>query len=616
MRKKLMATFLAAMLLLSLASACGSKPVETPPAAEPAPSTPTAPATPAPAPAPEADSDYKIFYTYLSGEVDTMNGMGTVQEGNDTPLSWCNSTLWRAVPNDDGMGYHYVPDLAADMPKQIDELTWEFSIREDAKWHNGDPIDANTYMYTFKTILDPVMTNAMATFLADNNITIKNAYDYMLQGTEGHPAVVAWEDVGIKQIDDRTIQITTETPVDEAAFCTHFTTRSNYPVHPELFEECLSSDRLTTTYGSDLDHWVGCGPYTFETWEYDNIHVYKKNEDHWLADYFNYDEVQVRIVPEMNARVQLFESGQLDSFSPDANTIETYIDDPRMVSYPSIMVYDYDINVKNPDNPLSGNNNFEKALYHAMDRETIARDIYGYMEPTGTYINGMAGALSESGLCYRDSEYGKEVWDMIESWSAEGEVCGYNPELAYDYLMKAYADVGLPEDYVTTVKVMVSESAQTMQKSAELFMEEWPEIFKGKVKVETFMVASGMSLDMMEMQPESWDIVEMDWGRSLSRTLPYQVYYYHTKDYTARPTYTYTDRFEAQFAACEAVKSGDYDTILQETQKLEIIALEDVITIPVVQGVNYELFADRLELPMKQYVPGFGWGSMFGDIVE
>ena len=128
------------------------------------------------------------------------------------------------------------------------------------------------------------------------------------------------------------------------------------------------------------------------------------------------------------------------------------------------------------------------------------------------------------------------------------------------------------------------------------------------------MVASGMSLDMMELEPEARDIVYMDWGRSLSRTLPYQVYYYHTKDYTARPTYT--DRFEAQFAACEAVKTADYETILQETQKLEIIALEDVVSIPIVQAVNYELFADRLELPMKQYVPGFGWGSMFGDIVE
>ena len=615
MSKKLIALMMAALMLLSVAAACGNdKPAETP--TTPTTPAPTTPAPTTPAPTQPTEPAKKIYYTYLTGDVDTMNGMGTVLDANSVPLSWCNSTLWIAVPNEDGMGYHYIPDLAEDMPKKIDDLTWEFTIREEAKWSNGDPINADTYMYTFKTILDPKMVNAMAIFLADNNITIKNAYAYMLQGTADYPDAMDWEEVGIKKIDDRTIQITTETPVNEKDFCTHFTARSNYPVHPELFEECLSSDRLTTTYGSDLEHWIGCGPYTFDSWEYDNLHVYTKNEDHWLAEYFNYDEVQVRIVPEMNARVQLFESGQLDSLSPDSNTIEAYIDDPRMVSYPSTMVYDYDINVKNTSNPLSGNNNFEKAMYHAMNREVIARDIFGYMEPTGTYINGQAGCLSESGLTYRESKYGKEVWDMIESWSAEGEVCGYNPELAYDYLMKAYADCNLPEDYVATVKVMVSESSQTMQKSAELFMEEFPKIFKGKVQVETFMVASGMSLDMMEMQPESWDIVEMDWGRSLSRTLPYQVYYYHTKDYTARPTFTYTDRFEAQFAACEAVKSGDYETILQETQKLEIIALEDVVTIPVVQGVNYELFADRLQLPMKQYVPGFGWGSMFGDIVE
>ncbi|MBQ4577893.1 MAG: hypothetical protein IJA84_02420, partial [Clostridia bacterium] len=195
MSKKLIALMMAALMLLSVAAACGNeKPAETP--TTPTTPAPTQPAPTQPAPTQPAETQKKIYYTYLSGEVDTMNGMGTVQEGNDVPLSWCNSTLWRAVPNDDGMGYHYIPDLAADMPKQIDDLTWEFSIREEAKWSNGDPIDANTYMYTFKTILDPQMTNAMATFLADNNITIKNAYDYMLQGTEGHPAVVAWEDVG------------------------------------------------------------------------------------------------------------------------------------------------------------------------------------------------------------------------------------------------------------------------------------------------------------------------------------------------------------------------------------------------------------------------------------
>ena len=73
------------------------------------------------------------------------------------------------------------------MPKQIDELTWEFTIRDGAKWHNGDPITADTFMFTFKAVLDPKMSNPMAIFLADNSITIKNAYDYMLQGTEGPP---------------------------------------------------------------------------------------------------------------------------------------------------------------------------------------------------------------------------------------------------------------------------------------------------------------------------------------------------------------------------------------------------------------------------------------------
>ena len=616
MSKKLIALVVCAVMLLSLATACGSNNNANTNQPNSSNSEPNNSQNETPTDPNAGNEDYKIFYTYLSTDVDTLNGMGTVQEANATPLSWCNSYLWRAVPNDDGMGYHYIPDLAADMPKQIDELTWEFTIRDGAKWHNGDPITADTFMFTFKAVLDPKMSNPMAIFLADESITIKNAYDYMLQGTEGHPATMDWEEVGIKQIDDMTIQITTATPVNEKDVCTHFTLRSNLPVHPETFTAGLTEDGTRTLYGTDLDHWMGCGPYFFDSWTRDSVQVYKKNPDHWLADYFNYDEVQVRIVPEMNARVQLFESGQLDSLSPDASTIETYIDDPRMVSYPSIMVYDFDVNVKNTSNPVSGSINFGRAMYHAMNREVIARDIFGHMEPTGTYINGMAGALSQSGLTYRESKYGKEVWDMIEGWSAEGEVCGYNPELAYEYLLKAFEERNLPADTVITVKVLNTGGSSEGSRCCELFMEEWPEIFHGQVQVEPYTVADGLSLDIMETEPENWDIVLMDWGRSLSRTLPYQVYYYHTKDYTGRPTFTYTDRFEAQFAACEAVKSGDYETILQETQKLEIIALEDVISIPVVQAVNYEMFSDRLELPMKQYVPGFGWGSMFGDIVE
>jgi len=615
MSKKLMALLLAAMMLLSLAAACGNdKPVETPTTpTTPAPTTP-APTTPvATEPAP---AEPKVFYTYLGADADTLNGVASVYDYNAKAIAFCNSTLWLAVPDADGMGFHYEPDLAAELPKQIDELTWEIALRKEAKWHNGDPINADTWMFTFQTILDPKVVYPMANSMAKYNITIKNAYEYLMQGTDEYPDTMEWEEVGVKKIDDYTIQITTVDPVTANDICAHFTYRSNYPIHPELYKECLSADGLTSTYGSDLDHWMGCGAYTFETWEYDNIQIYKKNEDHWMADWYKFDEIQVRVIPEMNPRVQMFESGELDMLTPDADVLEQYLDDPRLVSNPTILVYDYDLNTRNSTNPLSGNNNYEKALYHAMNREAMAKEIFGGMAPAGCYVNGLAGCLSESGLTYRDSQYGKEVWDLVESWSAEGEHYGYNPELAYDYLMKAYADCNLPEDTVIHLKSLHTETSARGGKLCEMIIGDFAEIFKGKIVVDCTPCAPGTTLTIMETMLDNWDFTFQDWSRGVSRNYPYQVFLYHTKDYAGRPTHTYTDAFEAQYAVCEAAKTGDYDNLLKETQKLEIQALEDVVNIPIVQKTEYNLFSERLVLPMKQYIPGFGWGENFADIVE
>ena len=35
-----------------------------------------------------------------------------------------------------------------------------------------------------------------------------------------------------------------------------------------------------------------------------------------------------------------------------------------------------------------------------------------------------------------------------------------------------------------------------------------------------------------------------------------------------------------------------------------------------VQEVGYQLISDRLDLPVDDYVPGFGWGLMYADVIE
>ncbi|NMA93307.1 MAG: hypothetical protein GX975_01450 [Clostridiales bacterium] len=367
----------------------------------------------------------KIYRTYLTADCPVLNGHDCVEMVVQTPHDYCSSPLYRSVPTADGKGFEYIGDLAAELPIQIDENTWQIKIRKEAHWNDEakTPINADTIMYSFKMQLDPLLTNAMMDFLADYSITIVNAAEYARQGTSNS---IPWEDVGIKKIDDYTIEIKTVTPKGQTDVCNHFTDRSTFPVYEPYYEAGMNDSRTETSYGTTLDNWMGCGPYFFETWEFDNIHVYKKNPDHWLADLFKHDTVEVRIIPEMNARVQLWEQGLLDYLSPDSNTIDTYIDDPRMVSYPSLGVRHIDVNCKNPNNPISGTWAYRKALYHAFNREVIAKDIFGHMEPTGTYVNGMAGISSESKLTYRESAQGKAVTAMVEEWGPYG----YNPELA------------------------------------------------------------------------------------------------------------------------------------------------------------------------------------------
>ena len=307
----------------------------------------------------------KTVHLYMASDTPTLNQHNSVETSLDTPVSYCGATLYRAVADETRLNYEYIGEIASDLPKQIDDLTWEIPLRPEAKWANGDPINADTVMYSFKMLLDPNLANQMADFLSDFSITILNAKEYSKQTSD---APVAWEDVGIKKIDDYTIQIVTTSPVTQKDVCSHFTTRAVAMVYEPLYEQGMNETRTSTTYGSVPEMWMSAGPYKLDSWVHDSVQTYVRNENYWLPEYFHYDSVDVRVIRDMNARVELWEQGALDTLSPDINTIETYIDDPRLVEFSSITVFHIDVNCKNPENPLTASLNYRKALYHAMNR--------------------------------------------------------------------------------------------------------------------------------------------------------------------------------------------------------------------------------------------------------
>ena len=642
-KSRLFALILALAMVLAMFAGCGGD-TETPSdtTTPPVTDTPTPPATDTPTPPADTATTEKIYRTYMSADCAMLNGHDDTATAVQTPYDFCNATLFRAVPNEDGKGYHYVGDLAVDLPEMIEtkEATypkyvaetqadgstkqvateetgtvtvWQFEIREGATWHNGEALDAEDIIYSWKMQIDPVMLNQMSNFLYSQAITIMNGEKYFRGDCE-------WDEVGVKVLEDgKTMQITCVGTPEQKTFCSHFNDRSTFVVYEPYYEAGMSADRSETTYGQSLDNWMGAGPYYFDTWESENKHIYKKNPDHWLADLFNYDVVEVYIIEEKNAAIQMFEAGNLDQLTPDANTIETYIEDPRLVSYSSIVVYHLDINdgtsaVKNEKNPIADTIAWRKALYHALDRETIAREFFGYMKPAGWYVNGQAGLLSESGQTYRESEWGQKIEAMVADWSAEGHTTGYNPELARKYLQEAYAEKGLPADTKIECIFLYSDTSSWL-KAAQWLDPQFDEIFEGLVDMVLMVFPSEMCTTAAKKE-FAWDLNPNDWSRSLSLTYPFQCFYYFTTGYGSHPNYYLSERFDNQFDLCVSIQDGDYDKLLEETYNLEMIYLDEVVQCPVVQNVNYTLFSERLTLPVTTYIPGFGWGTMYGDIAE
>jgi len=545
----------------------------------------------------------KIFRYVWQADIETLNAQASVNSGVLVEVySWTNAGLFLTVPSPDGRSFQVVPNIAAGEPRMIDRdgYVWQIDIRRDAKWHNGTPINADTFMYSYRMLLDPKIVNSMANFIYDRYVKVKNAREYYFQNRpENSP--VAWEDVGIKKIGDYTIEITLAEKSNGEYLKRQFTDRSTYPVYEPYYEAGMNADRTETTYASTFAQYMGCGPYFYDTWNIGAEHIFVKNPDHWMSDRYKFDRVELRIVPDRNARVQMFNNGEIDYLGLDTITLDYFRDDPRVRSYTGMEPGHIDVNSVNTNNPILANLNFRKALYHVINRKTLG-DFLGVL-PSGHYINHQAPGYD--GMTYRDTPEGKAVVPAN---------FGYDPVLAKQYFDRALAEMGLNR---VTVELLYSEAGADYRQMAEFFEQDWPKVFgadKFTLNLRSVPDAMAWSLNKWRTNPNGFELGFNGWSSGLSRVFPFAAMQYFHDGYTSRPNSYTTPKFEAAWAACnnEETKSN-MKLMTQRTAELERAYLEDVINIPLFQEIVRTIYSEKLVLPCPVYVPGIAFGASFAD---
>ena len=284
-----------------------------------------------------------------------------------------------------------VPGTAEKYEVSDDGTVYTFHIRKDAKWSDGKPVVAGDFEYAWKRALNPKVAAEYAYQL----FYIKNGAAYYNQEKVGDKVATA-EDVGVKVIDDNTLEVTLESPVPYflslAAFPTYF------PVRKDIIEG--NEEKWTLK----PDTYISNGPFKMSEWKEKESITFVKNENYWDAKNVKLETLEVRLIDDQITYLNAFKSGEIDVIeSPPQAEIPTLLDEGTAKIYPYLGTYFYVINVSDKAKDVDpkaaealSNPKFRKALSLAIDRQLIVDKVaQGGQAPATSYVP--AGILDSIG---------------------------------------------------------------------------------------------------------------------------------------------------------------------------------------------------------------------------
>jgi oligopeptide transport system substrate-binding protein len=185
------------------------------------------------------------------------------------------------------------PGMAERWDVSEDKKHYIFHLRPNIVWSNGDPVTAQDFVLSWERAL----RKSTGSDYAPQLYPLLNARAY------NEDKLKDFTQVGVKAIDDRTLETTLENPIPYWLDLCAFLTLA--PVHTPTIEK----------YG---DSWakpgklVGNGPYLFESWLIDDHIRLRKNPLYWDAANVGMEVVDVLPIAEANTAMNYFLTKQAD----------------------------------------------------------------------------------------------------------------------------------------------------------------------------------------------------------------------------------------------------------------------------------------------------------------
>jgi len=275
----------------------------------------------------------------------------------DVDTSYVAENLFEGLYNEDAKG-NPVPGAAVSYDVNSDNTVYTFHLR-DAVWSNGDPVKASDFVFGWQRAVDPKLASPYAYFLG--LVGVKNADDIVA-------GKMAPDQLGVKAIDDKTLEVDLSHPVPYFVRTTAHTTL--FPVPQAVVEK----------FGADWtkpENIVSNGAYILAENKPGERVSLKRNPKYWDNANTVIETVNFLTINDVNSGVTRYLSGEVDQTDVPPGQFpamqKKYPDEAHSV--PQFCTYYFDINMKNQKVDALKDVKVREAMSLAIDRDILVNNV-------------------------------------------------------------------------------------------------------------------------------------------------------------------------------------------------------------------------------------------------
>ncbi|MBP5732720.1 MAG: peptide ABC transporter substrate-binding protein, partial [Lachnospiraceae bacterium] len=412
-----------------------------------------------------------------------------------------------------------VDGLAESYEHNEDYTQWTFHLRESG-WSNGEPVTADDWVYAIGAMLDGTAQLSFADFLYE----IKNAREVYTKQKDV-------SELGVKALDDKTLVFELAYPV------TYFPYLITHPMHfgyDREFSEKVGVENI----GTEAQYSISNGPFYVDSWEHDNLLIFKKNPYYWNKDNVKIDQVNVYVIPNQATQVNLFLNGELDVVDfayQRQSAIEAAGFASQVYNNGRTAYLNY-----NEANQYLKNKHVRQAISSAIDRDAIVNGVL--------HVGSVADGLIPIGLAGDGKKTFREIVGNNLPYS-------YNVDKAKELLAQGLSELGLTSPSDISITILASNTDEFIAVSGAI-QQLLQENLGIKAEVET----TDSSALRTRRNAYEYDVVLQSWGADWDDATNFLGGYEH--DASANPAVFINEEFN------DTYHKATYSTDLTERIKL------------------------------------------------